>query len=201
MMKTIRINGVEQTLGSQGNSFDEFMKEINQSVSKERQVISSIRINGREISEADEAKMKTTPLDQLGDIEIATSNPVELAIETLSTLDQYTDRIVASINRAALHYKTKNLLTGDSYFAKAIDALDLFVQTIGGIKLALRVGLNQKLALAEATLVSTMNDLLDAKRQNNYVYLAELLESDLTENLNSWKQEIFPMLRSWPVNS
>ena len=195
-MKTIRINGVEQNIPAGAVVFEEFLNDLNRSLSPNRQVISNIRINGQEITEADEQKIRTTPIEQLGEIELETSNPADLAFETLATLDQYIDRLMASIERAALHYKGKNLITGDAYFAKAIDGLDLFVQTIGGVKLALRIGLNPKLALAEASLISVMNDVLEAKRQTNYVFMAELLEKDLIENLRDWKDNIFPMLRS-----
>jgi hypothetical protein len=196
-MKTILINGVEQAIGAEATAFGDFLDELNKSLNNESQVISNIRVNGREISENDEAQIKRMPLEQLGVIEVETSNPAELAYQTLDTLEVYIDRLIAGVQRAALHYREKNLITGDNYFSKAIDGLDLFVQTIGGIKLALRVGLNQKVALTEASLVSIMNDLLEAKRANNYIFMAELLEKDLTENLVEWKQKVFPFFKSW----
>jgi hypothetical protein len=73
--------------------------------------------------------------------------------------------------------------------------MDLFVQTMSGIKAAMKVGMNAKVALAEATLISIMNDLLDAKKQNNYVMLSELLLQDLVENMKEWKGTVFPSIR------
>jgi len=90
-----------------------------------------------------------------------------------------------------------NLVAAESYLAKAIDGLDLFIQTIGGIKMALKFGLNQKVALIEADLVSIMNEILNAKRQNNYIYLSEILSKDLIENLYQWKEVAFPIFRTW----
>lgn len=199
-MKTVRINGVDQEIPSGTLVFEDFLKDLNQGLNENRQVISSIKINGLEITENDEATLKATPVESIGDVEITISNPADLAYETLNTLEQYIDRLVASVDRAAMHYISKNLISGDAYFAKSIDGLDLFVQTIGGIKLALRIGLNTKVALTEATLVSIMNDLLEAKRQNNYVFLAELLQKDLVENLHEWKNEIFTLFRSWKTS-
>lgn len=194
--KTVRINGVEEAIPTGAKIFDEFMTGLNKKLDAERRVISAIRINGQELSEADEQKIATTPLDQMGEIEIDTASPIDLAFQTLSTLDLYVDKLVASIQKASAHYRGKNLVAADAYFAKAIDGLDLFVQTIGGVKLALRVGLNTHLALAEAELISVMNDLLDAKRQANYVFMADLLEKDLTDNLVEWKSKVFPILRN-----
>lgn len=196
MMKTIRINGVDQDVQAGAMIFDEYLRDLHRNLSPNRQVVSKIRIDGREITETEEETIKAMPIDKLGQIELETSNPADLAFETLTTLDQYIDRLIASVERAAVHYKGKNLITGDAYFAKAIDGLDLFVQTIGGVKLALRVGLNTRVALAEATLISVMNDVLEAKRQTNYVFMAELLEKDLIENLRDWKESIFPLLRT-----
>ena len=196
MSKTFKCNGIEQNIPEGAKIFSDFLSELNQTISQGKMVIAQIRINGKEISEADEKAFQTMPISEVGDIEIDTANPMDLAYETLNTLEMYLDRLSQSIARAALHYREKNLVTGDMYFAKSIDGLDLFVQTIGGVKLALRVGLNTKLALTEATLVSIMNDLLEAKRQNNYVFLAELLDSDLIGNLKEWKDQIFPLLRN-----
>lgn len=196
-MKTIRVNGVEQEIPAGAAVFDDFLKDLTETLDANSQVISSIRVNGIELKEGEEETLKTKSIDEIGDIEVTTSNPADLAYETLNTLDQYIDRLIASIDRAALHYRGKNLIAGDAYFAKSIDGLDLFVQTIGGVKLALRIGLQQKVALAEATLVSIMNDLLEAKRQNNYVFMADLLQKDLVENLTEWKTEVFTFFRNW----
>jgi hypothetical protein len=199
-MKMIRINGVEQSVQAETLNFEQFLTDLNKSLGTESQVISTIRVNGRELSEAEETQLKLTPVADIEDIEIETANPLELATRTLDTLDQYADRLIASVERAALHYEGKNFISGDTYFVKAIDGLDLFVQTIGGIKLALRIGLNPKVALAEASLVSIMNDLLEAKRNNNYIFMAELLKKDLVENLTEWRTTVFPMLKNWRAN-
>ncbi|MEW6057364.1 MAG: hypothetical protein AB1540_12200 [Bdellovibrionota bacterium] len=196
----IRINGVEQPVSSEQIIFEDFVSDLNKTLNAEQLVISSILVNGREISESDESALKRLPVGDLGDIDVFTAKPQDLAYETLNTLEQYIDRMVISIERAATHYKAKNLITGDAYFAKSIEGLDLFVQTIGGVKLALRIGLNPKIGLTEATLVSIMNDLLDAKRQNNYIFLAELLEKDLVSNLKEWKDDVFPLFRNWKAN-
>ncbi|MBI3558051.1 MAG: hypothetical protein HY074_17445 [Deltaproteobacteria bacterium] len=197
MTKTIRVNGIEQAIPEGATIFEEFITGLNKSLSSERKVISSIRVNGQEISESDEKQFNGMQLEQMGEIDVETANPADLAYQTLNTLEQYIDRLVTSIGRAAVHYRGKNLISADAYFAKSIDGLDLFVQTIGGVKLALRVGLNTHVALAEAELISVMNDLLDAKRQNNYLYMAELLEKELIENLSEWKDKIFPLLRNF----
>lgn len=196
MSKTIKVNGIDQSIPNGAVLFGEYITDLNKSLSSDQQVISNIRIDGREITEADEEKFKTHLMSDLGQIELETARPADLAFQTLDTLEQYLDRLLQSIERTALHYRGKNLITGDAYFAKSIDGIDLFVQTIGGIKLALRIGLNTKLALAEAELVSIMNDLLDAKRQNNYIFMADLLEHELMKNLGEWKSSIFPLLRN-----
>jgi hypothetical protein len=159
-------------------------------------VISRICVDGKELVDGEEAKLSAMQLGAMGAIDVETANPADLAYETLDTLDLYVDRMADGIRKAAGFYKAKNLISADSCFGKAIDSLDLFVQTIGGVKLTLRIGLNTQVALVEADLISIMNDLLDAKRQNNYVYMAELLEKELISNLTEWKEKIFPLLRN-----
>lgn len=195
-MKQIKINGVDQAIETNAELFADLVESVSDYLSKNKQVISKIIIDGKEISEADETKLKTLPVSQIASIDFIASNPFELAQETINTLEVYLEKIIHCVNNSADSYKKKSYITADAYFVRAIDSLDLFVQTIGGIKLALKFGLNQKVALTEVTLVSVMNDLLDAKRQNNYIFLAELLEKDLVENLVEWKTVVFPIFKA-----
>lgn len=194
------MNGEEKTISAPAERFSDFLKDLNQSLRSSEQVISSIKVDGKEISDSDEVRLKEATIGNVGDVEIFTSSPAELAHETLATLDLYIAKVSESLKKAADSYKVKNYLAADAYFVRAVDSLDLFVQTIGGIKLALRIGLHTKIALVEASLISTMNDLLNAKRENNYVFLAELLENDLINNLNEWRDDIFPIMRNWKVS-
>ncbi|MBI2607074.1 MAG: hypothetical protein HYW49_13450 [Deltaproteobacteria bacterium] len=196
--RTIRINGADTPISAEkGADFGTFLDGLNRDITKNQQVITTISVNGKALSEKDEAAIRALPIEDVGNVEIFTSSPVDLAYETLDTLGQYIERLMASIDRAAMHYRNKNYIAGDSYFVKSIDGLDLFVQTIGGVKMALRIGLNTKVGLAEATLVSAMNDLLEAKRQNNYIFMAELLQKDLIDNMIEWRDIVFPIFRSW----
>jgi len=194
------MNGEEREFPVGSARFSEFLSSLSQDLKSSEQVISLIRIDGQEISDEQEGFFRNKTMQEIGQVEIFTSSPTELAHETLITLDQYIVKVIETLNKAADGYKSKNYLAADAFFVRAIDSLDLFVQTIGGIKLALRIGLHTKIAVVEASLVSIMNDLLTAKRENNYIYLAELLEKDLVENLGEWKQDVFPILKNWKVS-
>jgi hypothetical protein len=195
-MKTIFINGTERIIENEDDSLRKTLSMVNAEFAQNSKVVSGIVIDGQEITEEKQLNLMDQPLNNLGKIEITVSNPSELALETLDTLEAYTDRIIQNINKAGTFYRDKNYISADSYFMKSIDGLDLFVQTIGGVKAALKMGMNAKVALAEATLISIMTDLLDAKKQNNYVMLSELLLQDLLESMTEWKKTVFPALRS-----
>lgn len=196
--RSIQINGakVDVTVEN-GQTFGEFIDSVNEQISKENLVITRFAIDGKEFNQTEQDAIMNETIENIGPIEFFTSSPADLAYETLNTLEQYIDRLVASIDRAALHYREMNIMAAESYLVKAIDGLDLFVQTISGVKMALKVGLNQKVAIAEAELISTMSEILNAKKQNNYVLLADLLNKDLISNMNEWKQVVFPFFRNW----
>lgn len=196
-MKTIIVNGIEHQVEHDNIPLDSLLQQINKDLSSSRQVVSNIRINGEELTEEMQGVLSSTDVGSLGAIEVFTSNPAELANETLTTLEIFLERLLGYISASANAYKTKNLIAGDDYFLKTIDGLDLFVQTINGVKLALRISLQPKIALAEATLVSIMGDLLEAKKQTNLFVIAELMENDLTQNLIEWRDDVFPILKNW----
>ena len=194
-MKTIIVNGVERNIEENGVTFRKLIQEVNASLSGGSLVISAIKVDGTELSTEKQDEMLDSVVDSMGAIEFTATSTMELAMETLTTLEQYIDRIIQNIDRAGALYRNKNYLAADGYFMKTVDGMDLFVQTMSGIKATMKVGMNAKVALAEATLISIMNDLLDAKKQNNYVMLSELLLLDLTENMREWKTTVFPSIR------
>jgi hypothetical protein len=194
-MKTIVVNGVERTIEETGMTFGKLIEDVNQSLAGDARVISTVSVDGTELNAEKQEEMMNADVAALGTIAFVATSPTELAMETLATLEQYIDRIIQNIDRAGQLYKSKNYMAADGYFMKTVDGMDLFVQTMSGIKAAMRVGMNAKVALAEATLISIMNDLLDAKKQNNYVMLSELLLQDLIENMKEWKSTVFPAIR------
>lgn len=199
-MKTITINGNPTDIAAQGTEFQTMMNDVSSNLSKESKVITRILLDGKELSDEEQSSIAHSDVASLGNIEIFSATPAELANETLDTLTDYINRVLTYVTKASQGYKSKNYIIADEQFLKTVEAMDLIVQTLSGIKAALRVGVNNKLNLAEATLLSIMNDLLDAKRQNNYVLLADLLEHDLIENLIEWRDEVFPMLKGRTSN-
>jgi hypothetical protein len=196
--KNIFINGKKINIELEENQkISSVIEKINQEISKENLVVTGFEINGQFVAEADHNQYLDESLELFENINFIATTPIDLAYETINTLELYLDRLINSIERAGIHYKNMNLVAAESYLAKAIDGLDLFIQTIGGIKMALKFGLNQKVALIEADLVSIMNEILNAKRQNNYIYLSEILSKDLIENLYQWKEVAFPIFKTW----
>ncbi len=194
-MKTIFINGIETAVDSEQMQLSNLIKNLNQSNASQNQFVSSVVVNGKELSEADQNDVLPRTIGEFESIEVVISNPSTLALETLNTLETYLVKLSDNFKETARAYQDRNLLQADQLFMRAVDGLDLFVQTITGVKGAIRLGLNSKLAIAEATLLSIMNDLLEAKRQNNYTLLSELLSTDLTENFAEWREQVFPLFR------
>lgn len=194
-MKKIKINGSEHDIEHTTLLFSEFLNNLNQDLNDQQKFISAIRVDGTLISEVEESSYLTLSLDSLGDIEVETASPMEIAYEALDTLDVYVDRLEKMIQKTAQEYRNHQYILADEAFLKSIDGLELFIQSVGSIKLALRLGYQPQVALTEAQLFSVMNELLDAKQKCNYIQLAEVLSSELVSNLKEWKNNIFPFFK------
>ncbi len=197
MKKVIRVGGDTQELEHVAQGFGELITTVNRSLESKHRVISRVLIDGREITEEEEQKLSQVAVESLGDIEFEVANPTDLATETLNTLELYLTKLQDTLHSSAMAFEINNLRQGEALLVKAIDGLDLFVQTISGVKLAMRVGLHPRMALTEAGLVSIMGDILEYKRQGNYIYLAQILKQDLIGNLEEWKTDVFPLLKNF----
>ena len=191
-MKSYSVNGVAKDLSSvQEQSFENFMQEMRETYNSEQCLISSIRINGLELSEKEEEALSELPVSGLKSVEVFTAHPRELAEDTLQNLIQFTQHLILQSEEAA------GLIGKDIFgpkLSRLADGVATFSDALGTVKRILHVGRHASVDVLEVDLTSILNDVVQAKETRDLDYLKDLLQTHLPKNLEEWRTTGLPGL-------
>jgi hypothetical protein len=188
-MNHFLVNGVERPspVGADAN-FGALIGYVHDKMTSDRSLVSSIRVDGVEIGQAEENSLSGVSLSDLESVEITFAHPRELAEETLQILRGFADRL-AEMSRelAAAPF-------AQAEFTKLVDGIQTFTESLAQVKGILRIGILEPVNVLEADLVSILKDVLETLQTGDGAYRADLLREHLPKNLGEWAREGIPAL-------
>ncbi len=181
--------------------FGEFLVGLNRDLASKAQVISVLKINGETVDESGEPKYSMRSLGQIGRIEITTVDQLELAFEALASAKSYIKKLISYCQLNGENYKNGKIKDADKNFLHLVDGLENLVQLVMTSQSILRgkyKGIHtndSSLRIAQVRLVSAIEELLPAKRQNDHELLADILTNELPEALREMSDYGIPVLQ------
>lgn len=181
--------------------FGEFLNGLNRDLAVKSQVISVLKVDGETIDESSEPALSMRALDQMGTIEITTVDQLELAFEALASAKAYIKKLISYCQLNGLAYKTGKIKEADKNFVHLVDGLENLTQLVMASQSILRgkyrgIHTNDSsLRIAQVRLVSAIEELLPAKKQNDHVMLADILCNELPEALREMSDYGIPVLQ------
>jgi len=159
-----------------------------------------VRINGEPFEEA-----KLGPADRLGReriqrLEVETIPAREMAVHFLANAGAYLDAIKHSVGRVAELFRVSDEQEASEYYLNTLESIQLFLQMLQECRQILELdfdspnldGLSGEERLQK--LLVLIKDLLAAQEQQDWVLLADILEYDLSAELQLW-QGFMPTLK------
>ncbi len=188
-MNHFLINGVEKPSPvASGEDFGTLMSYVTKNLISGNMLVSTIRVDGREISPRDEQDLQKVPLAKLESVEIIFAHPREIAHDTLQMLIFFTQRLMTISQDMGASGDT------ETEFLKLVDGVQTFSEAIQSASIVLRTGTQEEIRILGADLLSILDDIVGAKQAGNAAYLRELLSTHLPENLKLWGTEGIPLL-------
>ncbi len=125
---------------------------------------------------------------------------LKLSFEALDSCSGYVDNINSNISGVVSFYQENKIEEAEKLFIDVVEVLDLFVQLTSQVHLIFKTDLPncelpQDLIDVELHLLSVSKTLLTAKEKNDVIMLCDLLEYELVDNLNKWKETVIPQLQ------
>ena len=199
-MVNLIING-KKTEKDDSILFGEFLLSLNRDLAARSQVISVLKINGQTVDESGEPKFSMRSLGQIGRIEITTVDQIELAFEALASAKSYIKKLISYCQLNGENYRSGKIKDADNNFLHLVDGLENLAQLIMTSQSILRgkyKGIHtndSSLRIAQVRLVSAIEELLPAKRQNDHELLADILMNELPEALREMSDYGIPVLQ------
>lgn len=189
------VNGNKrETPLSPESSLGELLEFVRGTYSGESLCISSIRVDGEEISESAEIALSLMPLSELKSIEVLTAHPRELAEQTLRDMIEFCAPLSERARRAGQCFRENQHPSRD--LAVLVDGINVFTEALRGAKQILRVipGGFPRIDVLEADLISIMKDIVQFYEEGQLAYVGELLSEHLPKNIDEWRTEGIPSL-------
>ncbi len=200
-MANLRINGAD-IKNDDRTLFGEFLNQLTRDLAIRSQVISLIKIDGEVLDESYESQLAMQSLGQIKNIDITTSNQLDLAFEALNTAKRYIRKLVVlSRNTGGLYQKNGDRITAEKSFLDLVEGLDNLTNLLVSAQSVLRgkfkgVHTNDSsLRIAQVRLVSAIEELLPAKKANDAVMLSDILINELPSALSEMADYGIPVLQ------
>ncbi|MCM2324666.1 MAG: hypothetical protein NDJ90_15510 [Oligoflexia bacterium] len=190
-MRQLIVNGIEHPL-PEAASFGDLLETVKRDYVNEQAWITSVHVNGDELKDWDEDSHRGRTAEDIASLEVRLSPPNLIVAETLETLVEFTDHLVAYSREAAQALRDGS--AGRAELDHLLQNLGVFTESLNGVKRILGGEACQETAIIEVDLLSILSDTLEFYQQGQYAYAAEMLESHLPSNLTEWRDQGLPAL-------
>lgn len=171
-------------------------RDIEQDLRSTDRVVCQFIVNGLELEESDEGRFSAVSLTEVETLEYLTENKNILVSQVLHAWIQAIPELIAKTENMAQHMRED----GPNGFLKAISNLIENCEYLVGSMVSLKAMLGDSLAgfnlpwdKAEAQSHSAVHQALVALEKKDFVQLADILEYDLNQALQTWHESLVPL--------
>lgn len=160
------------------------------------EVICRIRLNDLNLSEDDEMRFRDTPLSKIQSLEVDTENPFQLFREVLTYWKAHLPSLINSADRLSQNLRFKSLDKSAYDLSQFIDQSHLLVNSLNSISSLCQhraITLPELWSPSELKLWMAFNELLDSFNEKNTSVMADTIEYDLADSLQTWLEVLSEM--------
>jgi hypothetical protein len=161
------------------------------------EVICRIRINNLNLSEEDELRFKDTPVSKIETLEVDTENPYQLFREVLNYWKTHLPALIATADRISENLRIRSLDRNAMDLSQFIDQCHLLVNSLNSISSLCQhrdITLPKRWSPSELKLWMAFNALLDSFNEKNTSEMADCIEYDLADSLQTWFEVLNEMV-------
>jgi len=165
------------------------IKHYEEEFQKLGEVICRISINELPLTEDDEKRFWCTPVSEIKSLKVDTENPIQLFKDVLSYWSTHLPHLINSSDHLAQSIKFKSMDQCAKELSDFIDHCHLLVNSlnsIGSLCQHRSYDLPAQWNSSELKLWKSFNELLDSFNNKNTRLMAEIIEYDLADSLQTW---------------
>lgn len=203
-MTEITINNlkIDTEINLKDLSLRELRALINKIVLDNGNVIKTITLDDTSLNEVDLQEIEKESVENYKAINFKTISKIDLAFEALESSHLYLTTLCNKITDLSSLYKKNEVKEANALFIEVTSILDLFIQLMSQVQNVLKnhddikFQKTDKIKELEIGLLNILKSLVPARQNNDMIMLCDLLEYELTDNLDQWKNQVIPLLES-----
>lgn len=189
-MIRIRHNGVQREVAPEGlETLADLVAWSCREAGLSEEVVVDCRVNGMGLDEERIGALQEVPIQQVAEVEVETRAASAIALSSLGSSRDYTDRVREALQRTAGLLREGKVEDANELYADAIDALSVLVYAISTAGQQLGSS-GEPLQDVQAEVHPWLDQLLDAQETRDWVRVADYLEYEMEPILADWARRI-----------
>lgn len=167
----------------------------------ENEVITKIELDSVAIPNNDINIIHSTLIDSHNQINFFVQDKPQLIFDTLVSCENHLKNTIVGINKIISLYRNDDITNSYGLFIEMIEQINTFIYSMSIINKSLEQHItsappvNEEFHTLEIDLLTTLKDILSAKKAGDNVLICDLLEKNLIANLQNWISEVIPKLK------
>ncbi len=178
-------------------TFGSVVQEATRRAASESRIVHRLEVDGREISTRLEEEMAGRPVEEIGEIRVLTTTPGALLNEALDGAIDLSRALRHDIGKVSSSMEAGDVPAAKSIYVSCLESLGTFFQLAAAVFNGIRSGafplpasppgnVAGELPEPPAATAETLQRLLDAQKAEDWRRMAELLEKEISPNLEEW---------------
>jgi hypothetical protein len=162
------------------------------------EVLTRIRLNGRELTEEEEGDSASLPVEKINELNLFSRAPKDLALESLSDIMQLMPEVHKELNGVIFHLNAGNDSQGYEKFVLIADGLQLFMSVFSPFMQIFEPQLknlsDQNFVETAQKIMPLSTEILKAYQEKDKTTIIDLLEYELKPLIENLNQQFEPFI-------
>ena len=192
-MQQLEINGINLSVSQGVQNWSQLLQELESKHLGRGQAISSVHFDGDEIIQFRDSEYLERPLHSIGEVKIEAKPLLSMAKDAVQDAQRYLVNLQASLADIADAFRNQLAEQANTKLSEAFQGIKLLLSLLEGIELSLtgqyKSG-NTRVENAVVDMAPTLESLIEAQTQQDWILVADILEFEMLCNLTTLEQTI-----------
>ena len=192
-MPDLEINGIHMPIRPEIHNWEQLLNELETKHLSTGHVISSVTFDGDEVIQFRDVELLRRPLHSIGGVKVEAVRMEQMVKEAIKDSEGYLITLQTSLADIADSFRSQLLEQANTKLSQVYEGIKMLVALLQGIELSIsgqyQTG-STEVELALEEMGPTLESLIEAQSQKDWILVADILEFELLTNLATLERTI-----------
>lgn len=192
-MSQVEINGVNLPVNPGIHTWSDLLNDLESRHLGRGKVITSVRFDGNEVLQFRDAEILNRPLGSIGEVRVEAGPMEEMLKSAVAEAEGYLLSLQTSLADIAETFRQQATGQGNANLGQVFEGIKMFAALLQGVELQLSGQLRNgtdSVSQILAGMGPTLESLIDAQTQQDWILVADILEFELLANVSAFEQPL-----------